>query len=85
MDPLIAAMMGQQFAENGNVQRQLGTQFLQSANFVNQQTQLSHQRVTGMFESKALQNLEEEGIADAILQNRAAAGQPGNAPSGETK
>ena len=76
IDSTIRLAMDQAYSDNRNVLQQLGTQFLQSANFVNQQTQLSHNRVNYMFEAKAMQNLEEEGIADAILQNRAARDQP---------
>ena len=77
IDGTIRLAMDQAYSDNRGIMQQLGTQFLQSANFVNQQVQLSHARVAYMFEAKAMQNLEEEGIADAILQNNAARDQPG--------
>ena len=83
VDGTIRLAMDQSFADDRAAMGKLGVQFLQSANFINQQVQLTHTRVGLMYEAKALQNLEEEGIADAVLQNRAAAGQPGNSPSGK--
>ena len=80
MDPTIKSLTEMAFAEGREAYRQLGLLTLQAAGFVNQQVQLSHARVNLMFEAKALQNLEEEGIADAILQNRAARDQPDVAP-----
>ena len=82
VDGTIRLAMDQAFADDRAAMGKLGVQFLQASNFINQQVQLTHTRVGLMYEAKALQNLEEEGIADAVLQNRAAAGQPGNSPSG---
>jgi hypothetical protein len=81
IDPTIRLRMDQSFADNHVTMTQLGSQALQAANFVNEQAQLTHLRTGLAFEVKAINNLEQEGMADAILQERSAAGQPG-APSG---
>jgi len=80
VDPTIKSAMEMAFAEGREALRQLGLLTLQAAGYANQQVQLSHQRTAYMYEAKALQNLESEGIADAILQNRSARDQPDVAP-----
>tara|TARA_R110000868_G_C10459905_1_gene727274 strand:+ start:82 stop:339 length:258 start_codon:yes stop_codon:yes gene_type:complete len=77
IDATIRLGMDQGYTDNLQALRLLGTQAIQQSNFVNQQVQLSHSRVIGAFEAKALGNLEEEGIADAVLQNNSARDQPG--------
>lgn len=46
------------------------------ANYVSTTTQLQHQLTSQLVGAKAAQNIEQEGLADAIMQHRAATGQP---------
>lgn len=53
-----------------------------SAEFVSTTTQLVHQSAMQLVGAKAAGQLDRDSLSKSILDNRAAAGQPGNAPGG---
>lgn len=52
------------------------------ANFVTATTQLTHQSAIQLVGAEAAGRLAKDSLASSILQQRSAAGQPGNAPDG---
>ena len=83
VDATVAKVLDQGFAERSELIRQTGIRGNSSATFVQEQSQLQFLNSSQLVGATAAQRLAKDGIADAILQNRAAAGQPGNAPSGK--
>jgi len=81
VDPTVAKVLDQGFAERSELIRQTGIRGNSSATFIQEQSQLGFLNESRLVGALAAQRLEKNALADAILQNRAAAGQPGNAPS----
>lgn len=82
MEPTVKAVLDQGFAERSEIIRQTSIRGNASATFIQEQSQLQFLNSSQLVGAMAASRLEKNAIADAILQNRAAAGQPGNAPAG---
>lgn len=85
MDATVEKVLDQGFAERSELIRQTGIRGNSSATFIQEQAQLQFLNSSQLVGAAAAARLEKNALADAIMQNRAAAGQPGNAPdaSGE--
>jgi len=82
IDATVARVLDQGFAERSEVIRQTAIRGNSSATFIQEQSQLQYLESSRLVGALAATRLEKDGTANAILQQRAAAGQPGNAPSG---
>lgn len=79
VDPTVARVLDQGFAERSELIRQTGIRGNSSATFVQEQSQLQFLNSAQLVGALAATRLEKDGTANAILQQRAAAGQPGKA------
>jgi len=82
MDPTIKAVLEQGFAERSDLVRQSGLRANNAAAFIQERAQENFLLSAQLVGAAAAGRLEKNALADAIMQNRAAAGQPGNAPAG---
>lgn len=82
MDPTVKAVLEQGFAERSELIRQTAIRGNASATFIQEQAQLSFLNSSQLVGAMAATRLEKDPLAGQILQQRAAAGQPGNAPVG---
>lgn len=83
IDVTVNKVLDQGFAERSELIRQSSMRSNNAANFIQEQAQLGFLNESRLVGALAAARLEKNALADAILQNRAAAGQPGNAPSGK--
>jgi hypothetical protein len=75
----VAIVLDQGFAERAELIRQTGIRGNASAAFVQEQAQMGFLNSSQLVGALAATRLEKDGTANAILQQRAAAGQPGQA------
>jgi len=84
IDPTVSRIVDQGFAERSELIRQTGIRGNNAATFVQEQAQMGFLNESRLVGALAAGRIDKNSMADSIMQNRAAAGQPGNAPSGKT-
>ena len=82
IDPTVAKVLDQGFAERSELIRQTGIRLNNSASFIAEQAQLEFLNSSKLVGAAAAVKIGQDPLAGSILQQRAAAGQPGNAPAG---
>ena len=82
MDPTVSRVLDQGFAERSELIRQTGIRLNNSAAFIQEQAQLQFLESSRIVGALAATRIEKDSLASSIVQQRAAAGQPGNAPGG---
>jgi len=82
VDATVEKVLDQGFAERSELIRQAAIRGNSAATFTQEQAQLGFLNESRLVGALAAGRLEKNALADGILQQRAAAGQPGNAPSG---
>jgi len=82
LNPTVSVVLDQGFAERSELIRQAAIRGNSSATFIQEQAQMGFLNSSQLIGALAATRLEKDGTANAILQQRAAAGQPGNAPAG---
>ncbi len=82
MPSTIETVLDQGFAERSELIRQTAIRATIAATNVQEQSQLAFLNSSALYNAMAAGRMEKNALADSIMQNRAAAGQPGNAPPG---
>lgn len=82
VDATVKTVLDQGFAERSELIRQTAMRANNSATFIQEQSQQGFLNSSQLVGALAAARLEKNALADAVLQQRAAAGQPGNAPAG---
>lgn len=82
IDATVRKVLDEGFAERSELIRQTAMRSNASAAFVQEQAQMGFLNESRLVGALAAGRLEKNALASEILQNRAAAGQPGNAPEG---
>jgi hypothetical protein len=77
LDETVKTVLDQGFAERSELIRQTGIRGNSSATFIQEQAQMGYLNSSQLVGALAATRLEKDGTANAILQQRAAAGQPG--------
>lgn len=77
LDETVKTVLDQGFAERSELIRQTGIRGNSSATFIQEQAQMGFLNSSQLVGALAATRLEKDGTANAILQQRAAAGQPG--------
>lgn len=80
VDATVEKVLDQGFAERSELIRQTAMRGNSAATFIQEQGQLGFLNESRLVGALAAGRLEKNALADSILQQRAAAGQPGNAP-----
>jgi hypothetical protein len=83
VDPTVKKVLDEGFAERSELIRQTAIRGNAAATFIQEQSQSQFLESSRLVGALAAGRLEKNALADAILQQRSAAGQPGNAPSGK--
>ncbi len=76
MDKTVEKVLDQGFAERSEIIRQTAIRGNSSATFIQEQAQLGFLNSSQLVGAMAASRMEKNAIADSILQNRAARGQP---------
>lgn len=85
IDETIRLQMDQNFATHHKRMNDHSAQFDKVAGFIDQQSQYQFLHESRLVGAAAAGNLSNGGLPAGVLAHRAAAGQPGNAPSGATQ
>jgi hypothetical protein len=81
MDETVKMVLAQGFAERSELIRQTAIRSNNSATFIQEQAQLMFLENSRIVGALAAARIEKNALADGILQQNAAAGQPFKAPS----
>ncbi len=81
VDATVEKIIDQGFAERSELIRQTAMRSNNSATFIQEQSQQGFLNESRLVGALAAGRLEKNALADSILQMRASAGQPGNAPN----